>query len=59
MFQRYQEVAIGLDYILITNQRTFSNIKSRYPHYNRDHYMFLGCLRSRPLQENKIYLGSQ
>ena len=56
MVWQHQEVMYRPDCLLATNCQTLSNVVVRYPCQNSNHYMVLGCLCSRPLQENNSYL---
>ena len=42
MVQPHHEVASRTDYLLDTNQRTFSNLTVKDPHHNSNHFMFIG-----------------
>ena len=57
MIRAGREVSSRTDCILGTYFRLFLNVSARYPRYNSNHYMVLGCLRSYPLREHSKYLG--
>ena len=45
-------VRFQTDYLLGTDRSLFRNVSARYPRYNTDHFMVVGCLRSAPEQEH-------
>ena len=58
MVWRHREVVSKPDYLLATKNQKLSNVMVREPCQNSNHFMYLGCILTCPLKENKIYLGS-